>query len=171
MLAWMRTLSPPVRATIALRVDGYSVEETALLLDIPQRLVHRRLAQGREILRAAFLNQMTVEASNADAEQFRWDLVEHGPPTSMSRPSQPVVNSSEERAAYQALADLPPRQKQVLQLSRQGYMPAQIARLLRLSANTVRVNLHHARKRMQRNLDRLAIQAALGAYELATGRA
>jgi RNA polymerase sigma factor (sigma-70 family) len=47
------------------------------------------------------------------------------------------------------LAALPPRQQEVLRLSRHGYKPAQIARALAISPNTVRVNLFHARKRIR----------------------
>jgi DNA-binding NarL/FixJ family response regulator len=47
------------------------------------------------------------------------------------------------------LADLPPRQQEVLRLTRRGYKPAQIARVRAISPNTVRVNLFHARKRLR----------------------
>ncbi|WP_084497393.1 RNA polymerase sigma factor [Nocardia amamiensis] len=50
-------------------------------------------------------------------------------------------------AAYQeALTTLPPRQRQILVWTMQGYSPAEIARELQLKAATVRSNLRKARR-------------------------
>lgn len=57
------------------------------------------------------------------------------------------------------LLGLPPRQREVLRLSLEGYKPTQIARALSLSPNTVRVNLHHARKRLRDNREALSSAA------------
>jgi DNA-directed RNA polymerase specialized sigma24 family protein len=50
------------------------------------------------------------------------------------------------------LAELPARQRQVLTLTAEGYKPAEIAGLLGIDPNAVRVNLHHARVKLQARL-------------------
>lgn len=50
------------------------------------------------------------------------------------------------------LAELPARQRQVLTLTAEGYKPTEIADLLGIEPNAVRVNLHHARAKLQARL-------------------
>lgn len=85
--------------------------------------------------------------------------------TCPDRPSSPRGESGSHAAEERAISQLPPRQREILTWSRIGYKPSQIAEILHLSANTVRVNLHHARKRLRRTL---AEQS--GARTIAAGR-
>ena len=54
--------------------------------------------------------------------------------------------------AYEALRSLPPRQREVLALTVDGYRSSEIAKILGMRDATVRVHLHQARKRAQASL-------------------
>ncbi len=126
VLGWISRLPQEERAVIALSMDGASVADIADHLKITPSLARTRLRDARERLRLAFVAQLEedrrAETAGAAATSSREDS---------------------------ALAALPPRQQEVLRLSRRGYKPAQIARAMAISPNTVRVNLFHARKRMR----------------------
>jgi RNA polymerase sigma-70 factor (ECF subfamily) len=121
------------REVIALVIDGYRPREIGEVLRIPLAVAQGRAASARERLRRAIAAQAEGE------EQAR----------------QPGQGSGDAE-----LRSLPPRQREVLRLSREGYKPAQIAEALSLSPNTVRVNLHHARKRLLRDRELLSSPAA-----------
>ncbi|WP_158558088.1 sigma-70 family RNA polymerase sigma factor [Spongiactinospora gelatinilytica] len=148
LVGWIRDLPPEVRAVMALRMDGYSDSEIARDLRMSRSLVKVHAREGTERLRAALVGQMAAEmaAEQAERRAEQAETRQAGPVPVCPAPAAPPP--SEDRA----LAGLPPRQKEVLRLSRRGYTPAQIARLLGLSANTARVNLYHARKRVRRDL-------------------
>ncbi|WP_158578541.1 sigma-70 family RNA polymerase sigma factor [Spongiactinospora rosea] len=148
LVGWIGDLPPEVRAVMALRMDGYSDGEIAQRLRMSRSLVKVHAREGTERLRAALVGQMAAEmaAEQAERRAEQAETRQAGPVPACPAPAAP--SPSEDRA----LAGLPPRQKEVLRLSRRGYTPAQIARLLGLSANTARVNLYHARKRVRRDL-------------------
>lgn len=58
------------------------------------------------------------------------------------------------------LNQLPRRQRQVLALALDGYKPAEIAGILGITANSVRVHLHHARSTVRSQLRSAGIPAA-----------
>jgi RNA polymerase sigma factor (sigma-70 family) len=136
---WISQLPPAQAAVISLLMDGIPPTELADHLQIPKDVVRVRLRTAREKLRTIFIAQMTADRQ---AEQ---------PPVTrrtklLTRPPAATTPSAREETD---LADLPPRQQEVLRLTRRGYKPAQIARALAISPNTVRVNLFHARKRLR----------------------
>jgi len=133
VLSLLRGLPRDEREVIALVIDGYRLWEIGEVLRIPLAVAQRRASSARERLRRAIAAQAEGE------EQAR----------------QPGRGSGDAE-----LRSLPPRQREVLRLSREGYKPAQIAEALSLSPNTVRVNLHHARKRLHRNRELLSPPAA-----------
>jgi RNA polymerase sigma factor (sigma-70 family) len=57
-------------------------------------------------------------------------------------------------------AQLPRRQKEVLALTMDGYSPAEIASILGIEANAVRVHLHHARAEVRTRLKSAGVLAA-----------
>ncbi|PPJ05434.1 sigma-70 family RNA polymerase sigma factor [Nocardia nova] len=59
---------------------------------------------------------------------------------------------------YRVLATLPPRQRQVLAWTMDGYKPAEIAEELHLKPQTVRSNLRNARRTIATQLNRSADQ-------------
>ena len=161
-LRWIRTLPEPEQAVIALTMDGYSRQEIARELGISNHLVRIRLAAGREKLRQVAIAQIRADASASAAGRTAraWRAVR---PAAQQLPSG---EPADETSTLHALNGLPPRQQEVLQLSRRGYKPTQIARVLGLSPNTVRVNLCHARKRMRLSLELLRIQEGRAAVPL-----
>jgi RNA polymerase sigma-70 factor, ECF subfamily len=58
------------------------------------------------------------------------------------------------------LTRLPGRQKEVLALTMDGYSPAEIADILGIEANAVRVHLHHARAKVRTRLKSAGVLAA-----------
>jgi DNA-directed RNA polymerase specialized sigma24 family protein len=132
---WISQLPPEQAAIIDLLMDGASPPEVAGHLQIPKDVVRIRLRAAREQLRAAFVAQMT-----ADREAEQRPVTRRAKP--LARPPAPTTAPAREETD---LADLPPRQQEVLRLTRRGYKPAQIARGRAISPNTVRVNLFHAR--------------------------
>ena len=80
----------------------------------------------------------------------------------------PALPSAEEQAmansgagaATDILRELPRRQRETLTLAMDGYRPAEIARLLGIEPNAVRVNLHHARAKALARLARDSAPAA-----------
>jgi RNA polymerase sigma factor (sigma-70 family) len=171
VLDWIRQLPADHQNIIALVGDGYSPSEIAEQLGLSTAVVRVRLKNAREKLRKAFVTQLEADRRAERAEQ---------PATAarsrqVSRPRPADASSAEEVTHLRALADLPPRQQEVLRLSRRGYKPAQIARLLGLSPNTVRVNLYHARNRMRQTLEllsgeetRVAVSSPPGPLPVAT---
>jgi RNA polymerase sigma factor (sigma-70 family) len=62
------------------------------------------------------------------------------------------------------LRELPPRQRETLALTMEGFQPSEIARILGIEPNTVRVSLYHARMKV---LAHLALEN-LGASDVAS---
>jgi len=73
-------------------------------------------------------------------------------PTLESAESEALANL-ESSAVSAAVRQLPPRQQQALTLSMTGHTTAEIANRLGIDANAVRVNLHHARRKIKALLD------------------
>jgi RNA polymerase sigma-70 factor (ECF subfamily) len=66
-------------------------------------------------------------------------------------------------AVQQALGRVPARDRELLTMTAwEGLTPEQIAKVMGLSANVVRVRLHRARSRLRRELDRPRPVSALG---------
>lgn len=141
---WVGKLPGPQQQVIALFMDGYQADEIGRMLQVPVSLVRVRQRTAIEKLRKDLVVQMSADdrAEQAQQAEERAAVVRAVAQARMLPPTK-------EPALQGVLAALPPRQKEVLQLSRRGYKPAQIARLLGLSPNTVRVNLCHARKNMR----------------------
>jgi RNA polymerase sigma factor (sigma-70 family) len=152
VLDWIRSLPPNHRDVIALTMDGCSTFDIADRLQLPIGIVRIRLAAARRKLREAFVAQM---ATDRQAERTEQRTMAFRSRSSVQRARLTEIPTAEESTDQRELSDLPPRQQQVLRLSRRGYKPAQIAQVLGLSSNTVRVNLFHARKRMRQNLELL----------------
>jgi RNA polymerase sigma factor (sigma-70 family) len=170
MLGWVRQLRPERRAVVALYMDGYSSEEIADALQISHKVVRIRLSAALQELRKKLVAQMDHDRRSEHAEGLSSISTIGSAPRPRPRSAGPLESSSEELAARQAIANMPRRQSEVLRLSRRGYKPAQIAQVLGLSPNTVRVNLCHARKRMRRNLE-LNSQEARNTDNPPSGRA
>lgn len=149
-LDWIRCLPPDHQDVIALVVDDHSTQEIAYRLQLPPAVVRSRLRAARRELSEAFVAQMAADRRAERAEQRAMASRSRDP---IQRPRTAQMSSAEESTDPRDLADLPPRQQEVLRLSRRGYKPAQIAPILGLSPNTVRVNLFHARKRIRRSLE------------------
>jgi RNA polymerase sigma-70 factor (ECF subfamily) len=154
---WIHSLPPNHQEVITLIMDGYSASEIAHHLGLPIGIVRVRLRAAREKLRGVFVAQMAADRQAERAERYTADqhTMARRSRSPVQRPRPIETSTAEESTDLRELADLPPRQQEVLRLSRRGYKPAQIARVLGLSPNTVRVNLFHARKRMRRNLELL----------------
>jgi RNA polymerase sigma-70 factor (ECF subfamily) len=58
----------------------------------------------------------------------------------------------QEKVIFAAIRQLPPRQREVVAWSIDGYKPAEIARILNEDPGTIRGNLHKARKSLKRIL-------------------
>lgn len=141
LLGWVSRLPEEQQAAIALSVDGFRLTEIAHHLNIPLPLARDRLKAAREALRTALVDQLEEDrrAERASQDEFARGRGSASRPQAVGTPSREDTD----------LAALPPRQQEVLRLSRDGYKPAQIARALAISPNTVRVNLFHARKRIR----------------------
>jgi RNA polymerase sigma factor (sigma-70 family) len=144
VLSWIERLPPQQRAVMKLAVAGYGTREVAEILGIPVSVARARLHAAREVCRRAFVAQLDADREEEEAQQRATRGRVAQAPGSRA-PAPPA----DEPADLRDLAGLPPRQREVLRLSRRGYKPAQIARLLGMSANTARVNLYHARKRVR----------------------
>lgn len=136
VLSLLRTLPPRERSAFALFIDGNRMDEIAGELRISTTAASRLVSDARARLRHVIVAQMR-------ADQPAGRRI----PGSEAAPARPNARDEEQ----DALSALPPRQREVLRLNREGYKPAQIAKVLSLSPNTVRVNLCHARKRVLRN--------------------
>ncbi|MFD6358181.1 RNA polymerase sigma factor [Nocardia tengchongensis] len=95
-------------------------------------LAWARVVAGRELVRRY-----------SALEEDRIDEAEHSALLGCARDVDDWIQS----AAYkEALAALPPRQRQILVWTMEGYSPTEIARELQLKATTVRSNLRKARR-------------------------
>ena len=141
LLGWISRLPEEQRAVIALSMDGFPVTDIAHHLKIPPSLARARLRAAHETLRTAFVDQLEEDRQVETARQG--EFARRRGPASWPHAADPPPREDTDLAA------LPPRQQEVLRLSRRGYKPAQIAHALAISPNTVRVNLFHARKRMR----------------------
>ncbi|MFB9474755.1 sigma factor-like helix-turn-helix DNA-binding protein [Nonomuraea salmonea] len=134
IIVLLQRLPSHIRAVAALYADGYSPQAISEQLDMPSRAVHEALLQARDRLRTELLS------------------------SHHRNPAPPTTTPAADNVGDRAVAQLPPRQREVLQWSRAGYKPAQIAKILKIDPNTARVNLHYARKRMR---EALAAQSSL----------
>lgn len=147
----VRDLPERHREVLALFLDGYEPGEVARELGIPRSLARRRLEQAQ-----GALWKITLDSRRPVKRQIF-----------AIRPSSPAALVSDawptEGEIERATSLLPPRQREIMRWSRRGYKPGQIAKLLGISANTVRVNLCHARKKLRYHLEqRSAQEEALG---------
>ena len=116
----------------------------------------QRLRDAEKAL--AYLRQAVVNRSRS---VLRHRLVEERVAYDSLDAHAAVRASAENRAIAELEADamdkivlqLPRRQRDTLALTIVGYSPAEIASLLGIDANAVRVNLHHARQRVRNRLD------------------
>lgn len=60
--------------------------------------------------------------------------------------------ADEQKKVYEAIASLPPRQREVMAWAYDGYAPTEIAECIDLSPAAVRSNLHQARTKLKRLL-------------------
>lgn len=79
-------------------------------------------------------------------------------PALPSAEEEALVNS-ETRITIRVLLQLPRRQRETLALALDGYSAVEIARLLGITPNAVRVNLHHARAKVLGHLEGQAAAA------------
>lgn len=127
-------LPPQSEAIVRLHLGGNTVSEIAKDLAISQAAVWQRLRRARETMRERWLDaQKEVRAPIRTQSRQQ------------AGPDVPVMDQPAE-VASDPLAALPPRQRQVLTMAQTGKKPLQIAAELGITANAVRVNLHHARK-------------------------
>jgi RNA polymerase sigma-70 factor (ECF subfamily) len=76
--------------------------------------------------------------------------VPDGEPAALkARHSQPVYDDGEAERVVKLLQELPPRQRDVMALTIDGYAPKEIAEILGTTANAASANLGHARRKLR----------------------
>jgi RNA polymerase sigma-70 factor (ECF subfamily) len=105
-----------------------------------------------------WLFRIVVNLWRDQLRRGRLPLTRAGPlegtePSPARSPEQVVAEQEDLRRALDALADLPPRQREVLYLSAcEGLTTAEVADVLGISAEAVKSNLSLARKKMRQQL-------------------
>ncbi|MGP4089556.1 RNA polymerase sigma factor [Streptomyces sp. KR55] len=85
----------------------------------------------------------------------RWEIAD-APSEDLPAPQDMLIGSIEfadqERLVFEAIRRLPPRQREVMAWSIDGYQPKEIAELLGVKPGAVRVSLSEARSRLREEL-------------------
>lgn len=113
----------------------------------------------------AWLLRITVNLWRDRLRRGRSRVAQAGPledrPGTMRTPEQVLAGQEELQRALEAMAELPPRQREVLYLSACEEMStAEIGEVLGIRADAVKANLSLARKRMRELLDAAAADSA-----------
>lgn len=107
--------------------DGFTAREIAEKFGVSEATVRYNVSKVRARMRRSLLD----EAGTQDV--------------AVSEPDQGKKNA---REVLDAIEQLPNRQRQVLSLTLDGLPPRKIAAVVGIKAECVRVNLHHAKKRV-----------------------
>lgn len=127
--------------------DGWDATQSAFLdaLRHWDGIEHRRSWVRTVATRAYMKAQMRVAEDNARALRSEW-----------AAPSwlDTAIMPDEENRVIEAIASLPPRQRQVMAWHYDGYTNQEIAQILSISADDVASNLYQARRRLKEWVDR-----------------
>jgi RNA polymerase sigma factor (sigma-70 family) len=146
---WVSGLPPEQAEVVKLWMEGLMLPEIASRLQISESEARSRWLTARKKIKAAVFAEMVEDHLEQPSVHRRANQVTRLP--AAVSPGREETDLAELPRQQTDLAELPPRQQQVLRLIREGYKPAQIARVLGISPNTVRVNLFHARKRLRQD--------------------
>lgn len=83
-------------------------------------------------------------------EQSLDDRESDDPDRALADPLDFIIRNAEHQSVLARIRKLPPRQRQVIAWTYDGYKPIEIAEILKISSETVRASLLKARKALQR---------------------
>jgi RNA polymerase sigma factor (sigma-70 family) len=154
-----------------LRTTTARADFTAFYREFNSRLIAFLLIQGvrwadacdiaQETMTCVFLKWSQIAHPKAYARQvaarlrMRRELRAEEPVAQVSEPATlcNVADWESRHVILQLIRDLPPRQRQVLAWTLDGYPPAEIARKLKMSPEAVRSNLYKARRSVAERLE------------------
>jgi RNA polymerase sigma factor (sigma-70 family) len=118
-------------------------QDTLMVLYRKRRQIERPIAYALATSKAMLLKQRTS----------KWARLEYTAGDELFE-SVGMIDADESDRIFviRIIASLPEQQRRVVALRYDGYMPADIARILGTDPNNVRVNLHHARARLRASL-------------------
>ncbi|SDC78496.1 RNA polymerase sigma factor [Actinokineospora iranica] len=91
-------------------------------------------------------------AKHLASTEFPTNEIPDRTPIDDNSPLSEVLFSETSQAYRRALAQLPPRQRQVMAWTADGYRPREIAEILDISGDNVRANLRKARQTLDKTL-------------------
>jgi RNA polymerase sigma factor (sigma-70 family) len=139
------------RLVVFVRMLGASCEDAADIVQDTMILTYRRWgtinhpdAYARRVASRALIRRVT------NAREIPSDRLDGRP---LLRPSAPIAEWEDRHEILRVMDLLPPRQRQVMAWSLDGYTPAQIADELKVTPEAVRASLRKARVAVRGYLD------------------
>jgi RNA polymerase sigma factor (sigma-70 family) len=150
---WYRDESPGL-ILFAVRLGADICHAHDLAQDACARVLERweTICSPRAYVRVVIRNAYFKHRQH-DREDLVLDLV---PATAVEDPGLGEIEfQDQEEMIFAAIRLLPPRQREVIAWTIDGYGPSEIARILGCEALTIRGNLHKARQALKRSLSSL----------------